>query len=313
LEVRASGISDVGLQREGNEDAFSVQSSLGLYIVADGMGGHLAGEVASRVAVEIVGKSFRRWFEANIPDDELFGYPDASLSKAGTYIKSSIRLANRVIYEMATEYEEYNGMGTTIVTVFVAPDLIVAANVGDSRIYMIRDGRIERMSKDHTIVSEHVEMGVMTEEEAAKSPLRHILTRNLGSAENVEAEVFEIVPSGSDRFILCSDGLTDLANDKEILELALAENDPELLSRKLIDLALQRGGHDNTTVVTVFAEGKEYARQGLITKLGSPLADVLSLVARIRKKTGLLWNCLMLLLLPIFGKAALKRAKREGG
>jgi serine/threonine protein phosphatase PrpC len=286
LEVRASGISDVGLQREGNEDAFSVQSSLGLYIVADGMGGHLAGEVASRVAVEIVGKSFRRWFEANIPDDELFGYPDASLSKAGNYIKSSIRLANRVIYEMATEYEEYNGMGTTIVTVFVAPDLIVAANVGDSRIYMIRDGRIERMSKDHTIVSEHVEMGVMTEEEAAKSPLRHILTRNLGSAESVEAEVFEIVPSGRDRFILCSDGLTDLTKDKEILEIALGEDEPELLSRKLVDLALQRGGHDNTTVVSVFVEDKQHAREGLITKLGSPLADVLALLGRMRKKAG---------------------------
>jgi serine/threonine protein phosphatase PrpC len=286
LEVRASGISDVGLQREGNEDALLVQPSLGLYIVADGMGGHLAGEVASRVAVEIVGRSFRQWLEADIPDDELFGYPDPSLSRTGNYIKSSISLANRVIYEMATEYEQYNGMGTTIVTLFVAPDLVVAANVGDSRIYMVRDGRIERMSRDHTIVSEHVEMGVMTEEEAAKSPLRHILTRNLGSAESVEAEVFEIVPSGGDRFILCSDGLTDLANDKEILELALVEDGPELLSRKLVDLALQRGGHDNTTVVSVFVEGKEHARQGLIAKLGGPLADVLSFLGRMRKKTG---------------------------
>jgi serine/threonine protein phosphatase PrpC len=286
LEVRASGISDVGLQREGNEDAFSVQSSLGLYIVADGMGGHLAGEVASRVAVEIIGKSFRKWLEDDTPDDELFGYPDASLSKVGNYIKSSIRLANRVIYEMATEYEQYNGMGTTIVTLLVTPNLIVAANVGDSRIYMVRDGHIERMSKDHTIVSEHVEMGVMTEEEAAKSPLRHILTRNLGSAESVEAEVFEIVPSGRDRFILCSDGLTDLTKDKEILEIALGEDEPELLSRKLVDLALQRGGHDNTTVVSVFVEDKQHAREGLITKLGSPLADVLALLGRMRKKAG---------------------------
>jgi serine/threonine protein phosphatase PrpC len=286
LEVRASGISDVGLQREGNEDSFSVQSSLGLYIVADGMGGHLAGEVASRVAVEIIGKSFRKLSQDDTPDDELYGYPDASLSKVGNYIKSSIKLANRVIYEMATEYEQYNGMGTTIVTLLVTPNLIVSANVGDSRIYMVRDGRIERMSKDHTIVSEHVEMGVMTEEEAAKSPLRHILTRNLGSAESVEAEVFEIVPSGRDRFILCSDGLTDLTKDKEILEIALGEDEPEQLSRKLVDLALQRGGHDNTTVVSVFVEDRKHAREGLITKLGSPLADVFALLGRIRKKAG---------------------------
>ena len=288
MEVKASGISDVGLQREGNEDAFSVQSSLGLYIVADGMGGHLAGEVASRVAVEIITKSFQRWMEADTPEDELFGYPDTSLSKVGNYVLSSIRLANRIIYEMATEYEQYSGMGTTIVTLLVKPGLIVAANVGDSRMYMVRDGRIERMSKDHTIVSEHIEMGVMTEEEAARSPLRHILTKNLGSAEHVDAEVFEIVPSGSDRFILCTDGLTDLANDKEILGVAKEEHDPELLCRNLVELALRRGGHDNTTVVTVFLEDKERrAREGILTGLGRILADILAVLERIRKKVRL--------------------------
>jgi len=275
----------VGLQREGNEDAFAVQSSLGLYIVADGMGGHLAGEVASRVAVEIITKGFQRWMETDTPEDELFGYPDTSLSKVGNYLLSSIRLANRVIYEMATEYEQYNGMGTTIVALLVKPGLIVAANVGDSRMYMVRDGRIEKMSKDHTIVSEHIEMGVMTEEEAVRSPLRHILTRNLGSAEHVDAEVFEIVPSGSDRFILCTDGLTDLANDKEILGVAQKERDPELLCSNLIDLALQRGGHDNTTVVSVFLEDEKHrASVGILTRLGGILADILAILGRVGKK-----------------------------
>jgi protein phosphatase len=288
LEVRASGLSDVGLQREGNEDAFAVQSSLGLYIVADGMGGHLAGEVASRVAVEIITKGFERWMETDTPEDELFGYPDASLSKVGNYLLSSIRLANRVIYEMATEYEQYNGMGTTIVALLVKPGLIVAANVGDSRMYMVRDGRIERMSKDHTIVSEHIEMGVMTEEEAVRSPLRHILTRNLGSAEHVDAEVFEIVPSGRDRFILCTDGLTDLANDKEILKVAQKEHDPELLCRSLVDLALERGGHDNTTVVSVFLEDERHRpSEGILARLGGMLADILAILGRIGKKVQL--------------------------
>jgi PPM family protein phosphatase len=288
LEVKASGISDVGLQREGNEDAFSIQSSLGLYLVADGMGGHLAGEVASRVAVDIIRKSFQKWLEAETPEDELFAYPDTSLSRVGNYVLSSIRLANRVIYEMATQYEQYNGMGTTVVTLLVTPSLIIAANVGDSRIYMIRDGRIERMSKDHTIVSEHVEMGVMSEEEAAKSPLRHILTRNLGSAENVDPEVFEIVPSGRDRFILCTDGLTDLADDKEILEVAQREKDPELLCRNLVNIALQRGGHDNTTVVSVFLEDTaRHAQQGIVTGIGGVVADVLVILNRLKKRVGL--------------------------
>lgn len=288
MEVKASGISDVGLQREGNEDAFSVLTSQGLFLVADGMGGHLAGEVASRVAVEIIAKCFQKWEQKNAPVDELFGYPDHSLSRVGNYVLSSIRLANRVIYEMATEYEQYSGMGTTIVALVVRPSLIVAANVGDSRMYMIRDGRIERLSKDHTIVSEHIEMGVMTEEEAQESPLRHILTKNLGTAESVDAEVFEIVPSGRDRFILCSDGLTDLANDKEILGIAQEVHDPALLCNRLVDLALQRGGHDNTTVVSVLVEDKEsLKRQGILTRVGGVLVDIHAAFHRLRKKAGL--------------------------
>jgi len=288
LEVKASGISDVGLQREGNEDAFSIQSSLGLYLVADGMGGHLAGEVASRVAVEIIGKSFQRWLESETPEDELFAFPDTSLTRAANYVLSSIRLANRVIYEMAMQYEQYNGMGTTVVALLVTPGLIIAANVGDSRLYMIRDGHIQRMSKDHTIVSEHVEMGVMTEEEAIKSPLRHILTKNLGSAENVDPEIFEIVPSGMDRFILCTDGLTDLADDKEILDVARREKDPESLCRNLVNIALQRGGHDNTTVVSVFVEDTARLGRGRVfTRTGGVVSDAFAILNRLKKKAGL--------------------------
>jgi PPM family protein phosphatase len=287
LLIKSSGMTDVGLQREGNEDSYSVQDSYGLYMVADGMGGHLAGEVASRVAVEIINKSFSKWKEIQAPPDEIFGFPDESLSREGNYILGSIRLANRVIYEMASEYEQYNGMGTTIVSLLVGSGRIVAANVGDSRMYLVRDNRIERMSKDHTIVAEHVEMGVMTEEEAARSPLRHILTRNLGSSENVDAEVFEIEPSNEDLFILCSDGLTDLAAEGEILKIALKEADPQKLTRKLIDLALERGAHDNTTVVTVLLDQVEKKRRTSFGRLGGLAADALTGVNRIKRKFGL--------------------------
>jgi len=287
LLIKSSGMTDVGLQREGNEDSFSVQDSFGLYMVADGMGGHLAGEVASRVAVEIINKSFGKWSEIQAPPDEIFGFPDESLSREGNYIMGSIRLANRVIYEMASEYEQYNGMGTTIVSLLVAAGRIVAANVGDSRMYLVRDKRIERMSKDHTIVAEHVEMGVMTEEEAARSPLRHILTRNLGSSESVDAEVFEIEPSSEDLFILCSDGLTDLATDEEILKVALKEPDPQRLTRRLIDLALERGAHDNTTVVTVLLDQVEKKKETSFGRLGGLMADALTGVDRIKRRLGL--------------------------
>ena len=268
LQIKAFGITDVGLKREGNEDSFSTEDDLGLFIIADGMGGHLAGDVASRIAVEIITKSYGKWLNNETREDELFGLPDHSLTTRGNYIHSSIRLANRVIYEMAMEYEQYHGMGTTVVSLIVNHDLIIAANVGDSRIYLVRDGRIERLSKDHTIVAEQMEMGMMTEEEAETSPLKHILTRNLGSAETVNADVFEIEPSKNDRFILCSDGLTDLVNDEEILEITLQENQPENLCQQLIDKVLKRGAHDNTTIVSVFIEDMGKPKFGVLQKIG---------------------------------------------
>jgi serine/threonine protein phosphatase PrpC len=284
LQVEASGITDVGLKREGNEDSLSLDDSLGLYIVADGMGGHLAGEVASQIAVEMINKSYRKWAENDLPEDDLFGSPDDSLCRKGNYVLSSIKLANRVVHEMAVEYEQYHGMGTTVVILLVTPTLIIAANVGDSRIYMIRDGGIERLSKDHTIVNEQVEMGVMTEEEAATSPLKHILTRNLGSSEEVAPDVFEIEPSNNDRFILCSDGLTDLVNDEEILAMTRDEDDPKTLCRQLVEKALKRGGHDNTTVITIFVSDVERRPEGPIRKIGLLLADFLISIQKIIKK-----------------------------
>jgi PPM family protein phosphatase len=273
MQIKASGITDAGLKRERNEDFYAMDESLGLYMVADGMGGHLAGEVASRVAVEMIHKSFRTWTGEKTPLDELFAGPDPSLSSRGNYILSSLRLANRVIHEMALEYEQYHGMGTTAVILLVQPDLLVAANVGDSRIYLVRNGAIERLSRDHTIVSEQIEMGMMTEEEASASPLRHILTRNLGSSEEVEPEVFELVPAERDRFILCSDGLTDLVKEDEMLKMTLEAGDPAQLCRGLLDMVLSRGAHDNTTIVSVFLERAGKVKHGAIGRIGTALMN----------------------------------------
>jgi len=284
LEIKASGITDVGLKREGNEDSYSVEDSLGLYIVADGMGGHLAGEVASQIAVDLINKSFRRWVERNTPDTDLYGTPDDTVSLKGNYIVSSIRLANRVVYELAMEYEQYHGMGSTVTALLVTPTRVIAANVGDSRIYLIRDGHIERLSKDHTIVSEQVEQGAMTEEEAATSPLKHILTRNLGSSEEVEPEVFELQPSNNDKFILCSDGLTDLVSDEELREMCQNEEDPDQLCHRLLDKVLKRGAHDNTTIISVFLTGLEGPKQGIMSKIGVSLADLVANLQKLIRK-----------------------------
>jgi len=265
--IEAVGLTDVGLKRDGNEDSFSTDNALNLYVVADGMGGHLAGEVASRMAVNMINKSFRQWLDSGASEDTLFGVPDASLSRIANYILSSIRLANRVIYEMAIEHEHYRGMGTTVALVHVMPDLIISANVGDSRIYLIRNGQIERLSRDHTVVAEQVEMGIMTKQEAEHSPLQHVLTRNLGSSEETEAEIFELEPSENDRLVLCTDGLTDLISDEEILQMVQAENDPGALCQSFIDKALKRGGHDNTTVISVYFTGAGKAKPGSVKKI----------------------------------------------
>jgi PPM family protein phosphatase len=284
LQIKSSGITDVGLKREGNEDSFSVDDALGLYIVADGMGGHLAGEIASKVAVEVINKAFRRWTEQDAGEEAIFGEPDASLSPNGNYVLGGIRLANRVIYELALEKKEFHGMGTTIVVLLATPSLIIVANVGDSRIYLVRDGKIERLSKDHSVVAEQVELGMMTEEEAEYSPLRHVLTRNLGSSEEVVPDIFEIEPRNNDRFILCSDGLTDLVSDEELLDITEEETEPVALNKRLIDEVLDRGAHDNTTVISVFLTDIIRPNSGIFNKLGYMLGDALvSIQKTIRK------------------------------
>jgi protein phosphatase len=264
--IVSSGKTNVGLVRDRNEDSFSVEDSLGLYVVADGMGGHQAGDVASRVAVEMINKCFRQWVKEEVIEDKVFGYPDHSLTRMGNYVLSSIRLANRVVYEMATENERYYGMGTTVAVLAVTPSQVIAANVGDSRIYMVRNGRIERLSKDHTVVAEQVEMGMMTDEEASTTHLKHVLTKNLGSSEVVDADVFEVESGANDRFILCSDGLTDLVSEREILEETQDEDNPERLCNQFIEKALKRGGHDNTTVVSVFLTDEKGQTPGLLKK-----------------------------------------------
>jgi len=273
LKISAAGLSDVGLKRESNEDFLAMDNSTKLYIVADGMGGHLAGEVASKVAVKIVQKNVNNWINKNSSVTEIFDFPDMTLSQRGNYLSSSIKLANRVIHEMSQEYTEYKGMGTTIVILAVMPSTIIAANVGDSRIYLIRGDSMEPLSKEHSMVAEQLEMGLISEEEAKISPLRHILTRNLGSSDTVDADVFEIEHVDNDRFLLCTDGLTDLVSDNEILNIIKNGNDPEYICQQLISEANKRGGNDNITVSLISVNKESNEKRGIIKKFHSFLKN----------------------------------------
>jgi serine/threonine protein phosphatase PrpC len=265
--LQASGISDPGRQRDGNEDYFAMDNALGLYIIADGMGGHSAGEVASKVAVEIIKKTILHWMRKDVSEDELFDFPDNTLSRMGNYILSSIKLANRVIFEMSNEYDEYKGMGTTIGVLVITPSTVISANVGDSRIYLFRGDSTEPLSKEHNMATEQLEMGLISKEEAKNSPLRHVLTRNLGSLETVNVDVFEIEPRDKDRFLLCTDGLTDLVSDDEISEIINKGDDLEHVCRQLVDQANERGGHDNITVSLVCIQQLKDQGLGLLKKI----------------------------------------------
>lgn len=279
--TRAAGRTDVGHKREENEDFFFTDDELGLYVVADGMGGHLAGNVASRTAVDLINKSFRKWTGLGTSLEELFGHPEPSLSIRGNYILSGIRLANRVIHEMAAQSDQYRGMGTTVAILAFNPRFVVAANVGDSRIYMINNGQIERLSKDHTIVAEQIELGIITHDEAENSPLKHVLTRNLGSSERIDADIFEIEATTGARFVLCTDGVTDLISDGEILHMVEEEDNPEVLCENLIGKALKRGGHDNTTAVSVYLSGIKNPRSGPGKNIRRFVSDVMRARRRI--------------------------------
>ena len=269
MKIKTAGLSDTGLQRDSNEDSFAMDDSIGVYIVADGMGGHLAGEVASNVAVKIIQKNASYWITNNSHEDELFDFPDSTLSRRGNYISSSIKLANRVINEMAKEYPEYNGMGTTVVVLAIMPSLVIAANVGDSRIYLIRKNTIEPLSTEHSMVAEQLEMGLISKEEAEISPLRHVLTRNLGSLDTVDADVFEIEPMDNDWFLLCTDGLTDLISDDEILRIVTNGHNPEDVCQQLVSEANKMGGKDNITVSLILIDTTDDKKQGIIGKFAN--------------------------------------------
>ncbi|HBF42901.1 MAG TPA: hypothetical protein DDW42_04595 [Desulfobacteraceae bacterium] len=250
--IKTAGLTEIGLKSDRNEDSFSADQDLGLFVVADGRGGHRAGDIASRMAVDLINKSYKKWKDSATPENEIFGHANQSISRTANYVLSGIRLSNRIIHEMATQYERFHGMGTTAAVLAIIPGLVISANVGDSRVYLVRNGQIDRLSKDHSLIAEQVEMGIITNQDAIKSRMKHVLTKSLGSVEDVDPEIFEIKPEKNDRFVLCSNGLTDLITDNEILSMVIREDNPEALCLNFIYEALKRGGDTNTTVVSVY-------------------------------------------------------------
>ena len=256
------GRTDPGRVRPRNEDRFFTDDERALFAVADGMGGHAAGEIASEMALDVI-----RDYLARRPgrSREPVGEPDPRLSEGGNQLASAVRLANHVIYQAQRERKQWRGMGTTVVAAWRRDRRLLVAHVGDSRAYLVRDGRLKRLTRDHSVVEEQVRQGLMTSEEAERSGARHIITRALGHGERVEVDVGEFDVRDNDRLLLCTDGLTDMVPDRIILSVVLSAEEPGSACDMLIDVANKSGGRDNIAVVLVhfFEKNWRYAVRSL--------------------------------------------------
>ena len=239
--------------REENEDVFCIEGDHGFLAVADGMGGYASGEVASKIAIDIVRDYIKN------EEDALLDEYNPKYSKPTNRMTSGIRLANKAIYDASKSQSQLNGMGTTIAAVLLSGNRLSIAHVGDSRVYLLRGGNIEQITDDHTVVSEQVERGLITKEEAAESDIRHILTRALGIAPDVDVDMDELTVSRGDKLVLCSDGLSELVSDDEILSTVVSSNTPEVACDQLINMANEKGGGDNITVIVA-----SFHKEGLL-------------------------------------------------
>jgi protein phosphatase len=243
------GQSDVGRKRPHNEDSFFRDDALGLYVVADGMGGHAAGEVASAEAVDQIHGMVKRGFDAvrAVREDA----SDVKRQAVRRLIESAVQAATYMVFSLAEVEPERKGMGTTISSILVAGNRAIIAQVGDSRVYLVRDGHAIQVTEDHTWVNWQVKIGAMTREQAAVSPRANAITRAVGIRDYVDVDTFEVELKAGDRFLLCSDGLHGYFKSEAEVAQTLANDGMPPAAQRFIDLANSRGGKDNITVVLV--------------------------------------------------------------
>lgn len=240
--MKNSALTDVGMHRQSNQDAFMSGQlpSDGYYaVVCDGMGGHAAGNVASKIAVERISGELQKNFRKNM-----------SVNSIKNMLESAIVIANLDVFDEAQANPELAGMGTTAVVAVFSEGMCVIANVGDSRCYLARDGQLIQITKDHSLVQEMVDAGIITEDEAQHHPRKNIITRALGISEETEADFFELSFENDDKLLLCTDGLSNLVENSQMLEI-ISRSEFEECARKLIDTANSNGGTDNITAVVV--------------------------------------------------------------
>jgi serine/threonine protein phosphatase PrpC len=246
MRISCAGNTDVGVVRSGNEDSFLLDCARGLFIVADGMGGHAAGEVASEMAVRIIAS-------------ELGSLRGVSDGEAATRMRSAIRKANAEIFDRTLAEHDKRGMGTTTTVMVLFSRRYLIGQVGDSRAYLLREGEFLQLTKDHSYVQEQVDAGLLTPEQARTHPYSNVITRCVGANEDVAPDVYFGNLEQGDRVLLASDGLTGMLEDQQIAGIMTAEENPEVAVNKMITDANKRGGLDNITAIVIRVDSADGA------------------------------------------------------
>ncbi len=263
----SAGLSDVGRRRTSNEDSYFHDDSVGLYAVADGMGGHAAGEVASQEAIDTV-RGMVRQGEGLLRNVESGDHSPEALWRLSRLLESAVQAATYMVFGIAQSEPDQAGMGTTLSALLLCGGFGVTAQVGDSRVYMVRGGQVAQLTEDHTLIAWQVKQGLISELEAAHSPHKNVITRAVGSREYVQVDThfFQIEPG--DTFVICSDGLHGYLRDDEIP--AITALGPEPAVRKFIDLANGRGGRDNITTIVVTVGPQDTEETLVFTRSSRP-------------------------------------------
>jgi PPM family protein phosphatase len=251
MDLTVAARTDVGMIRSGNEDAFFANATpqLGLFIVADGMGGHAAGEVASEMAVQIVSR-------------ELSDVADLHGEEIRERVALALRTANRAIFERTLAESDKQGMGTTASVLMLSGKRYLIGQVGDSRVYMLREGALRQLTKDHSYVQEQVDAGLLTPEQARYHPYSNVITRCVGAGESIDPDTFTGEVKQGDVFLLASDGLTGMVDDRRLQQLLLSRATPRRVVDALIAEANYRGGLDNITAIVVQVQQVDSASDG---------------------------------------------------
>jgi PPM family protein phosphatase len=264
-KLRAVAATDTGRVREHNEDAVALDPDIGLFVLADGMGGYNAGEVASGIAVKTIMNLVR---EAYATQDLTGSDQDTGLSRPGIILRDAIARANKIIHQTSKTQEKCEGMGTTVVAGLFHDDRIIVAHVGDSRMYRLRGDRFEQITLDHSLLQELVDRGFYTPEEAQRVTNKNYVTRALGVEPTVEVEIKEHPVHRGDCLVLCSDGLTDMVEDEDIhLTISTFGANLDTVAKQLLQLANDNGGRDNISVMLAEVLEPFPARKGILDRI----------------------------------------------